>query len=393
MMEENQLEVSKAHFDDYPEIVNLFNKNKVYQFPDGRPLTTEDFDLTMKVKEVQPFFLLRQNGKLIGTSAFFKFITHECLDTDSSFSGFLLIDSENRGGQAISYLYRTILEQIAQLGFSNLFTEISKYNKPSLSLSRLNGFREYSQTYEDILHCRSLRSNLPKVIKTFCLSDYHGKTYDLSTFEILEEIEDSARKETFIRTQISNEELSFKVQDQASLPYFLKMALFQLEIVQEAGRYYLQADFLSDDVEKIQVKIGRCLSILNRKHKRLSLGKHARYAVQANIVTKQGMIAVQLERCRNQSLGESQLLEQSFCGYRLKVSHEGSLLFCKGERVVFEDTFIMFSRPLTSTFKVKEKPNSLDIIWSYKGAQIKKSINFSEDALFASMIAMKRLEL
>ena len=195
----------------------------------------------------------------------------------------MLIDSENRGGQAISYLYRTILEQIAQLGFSNLFTEISKYNKPSLSLSRLNGFREYSQTYEDILHCRSLRSNLPKVIKTFCLSDYHGKTYDLSTFEILEEIEDSARKETFIRTQISNEELSFKVQDQASLPYFLKMALFQLEIVQEAGRYYLRADFFSDDVEKIQVKFGKRLSILNRKHKRLSLGKHARYFVQATV--------------------------------------------------------------------------------------------------------------
>lgn len=55
-MEENHLEVSKAHFDDYPEIVNLFNKNKIYQFPNGRPLTTEDFDLTMKVKEVQPFF-------------------------------------------------------------------------------------------------------------------------------------------------------------------------------------------------------------------------------------------------------------------------------------------------------------------------------------------------
>ncbi|WP_074564883.1 hypothetical protein [Streptococcus equinus] len=381
MMEENQLEVSKAHFDDYPEIVNLFNKNKVYQFPDGRPLTTEDFDLTMKVKEVQPFFLLRQNRKLIGTSAFFKFITHECLDTDSSFSGFLLIDSENRGGQAISYLYRTILEQIAQLGFSNLFTEISKYNKPSLSLSRLNGFREYSQTYEDILHCRSLRSNLPKVIKTFCLSDYYGKEYDLSTFEILEEIEDSTRKETFIRTQVSKEELSFMVQDEATLPYFLKMALFQLEIVQESGRFYLQADSLSEDIEKIQVKIGKRLARLDHKHKRLSLGLASRYFVQANIVTKQGTIAVQLERCHNQSLGESQLLEQSLCGYRLKVSHEGSLLFCKGERVVFEDTFIMFSKPLTSTLKVKEKPNHLEIIWSYMKARIKKTISFSEDTM------------
>nr|WP_205397610.1 cylE protein [Streptococcus lutetiensis] len=381
MMEENQLEVSRVQFDDYPEIVNLFNKNKVYQFPDGKPLSAEDFDLTMKVKEVHPFFLLHQNGKLIGTSAFFKFITHECLDVDSSFSGFLLIDSENRGGQAISYLYRTILEQIAQLGFSNLFTEISKYNKPSLSLSRLNGFREYSQTYEDILHCRSLRSNLPKVIKTFCLSDYYGKEYDLSTFEILEEIEDSTRKETFIRTQISKEELSFKVQDEATLPYFLKMALFQLEIVQESGRFYLQADSLSEDIEKIQVKIGKRLARLDHKHKRLSLGLTSRYFVQANIVTKQGTIAVQLERCRNQLVGKNHLLKQNFSGYRLKVSHEGSLLFCKGERVVFEDTFIMFSKSLTLTFKVKEKPNHLEIIWSYKKARIKKTISFSEDTM------------
>ncbi|WP_093815868.1 cylE protein [Streptococcus sp. 45] len=381
MMEENQLEVFRAQFDDYPEIINLFNKNKVYQFPDGKPLSVEDFDLTMKVKEVEPFFLLRQQKKLIGTSAFFKFITHECLDVDSSFSGFLLIDSENRGGQAISYLYRTILERIAQLGFSNLFTEISKYNKPSLSLSRLNGFREYSQTYEDILHCRSLRSNLPKVIKTFCLSDYYGKEYDLSTFEILEEIEDSTRKETFIRTQISKEELSFKVQDEATLPYFLKMALFQLEIVQESGRFYLQVDSLSEDIEKIQVKIGKRLARLDRKHKRLSLGLASRYFVQANIVTKQGTIAVQLERCRNQSVGKNHLLKQNFSGYRLKVSHEGSLLFCKGERVVFEDTFIMFSKPLTLTFKVKEKPNHLEIIWSYKKARIKKTISFSEDTM------------
>lgn len=64
MMEENQLEVSKAHFDEYLEIVNLFNKNKVYQFPDGRPLNTEDFDLAMKVKEVQPFFFIAPKRKI-----------------------------------------------------------------------------------------------------------------------------------------------------------------------------------------------------------------------------------------------------------------------------------------------------------------------------------------
>lgn len=393
MMEENQLEVSKAHFDDYPEIVNLFNKNKVYQFPDGRPLTTEDFDLTMKVKEVQPFFLLRQNGKLIGTSAFFKFITHECLDTDSSFSGFLLIDSENRGGQAISYLYRTILEQIAQLGFSNLFTEISKYNKPSLSLSRLNGFREYSQTYEDILHCRSLRSNLPKVIKTFCLSDYYGKIYDISTFEILEEVEEIAKQETLIRIQISDEELVFKIQDQADLPYFLKMDLFQLAIVKENNRYYLEANFFSNDIEKIQAKIGNRFVNLTSKRCRCVLGKHQiSYRVQASIITKHGTIAVQLERHSHQKKGVTQLLKHSFQGYQLKVSPEGDLLFYKGQRVIFADTFIMFSKPLESTYKIIEKRDGFDIIWSYKGARICKKIRIDGHQMTCSYLCNNKVE-
>lgn len=381
MTEDNHLEIVQACPADYPEIVRLFNKNHVYQFPDEQPLTVEDFDLTMKIKEVKQFFLLRQNGKLIGTSAFFKFITHECLDLDSSFSGFLLIDSESRSGQAITFLYKTILEQITQLGFSNLFTEISKYNKPSLSLSRLNGFHEYSQTYEDILHCRSLRSNLPKVIKTFCLSDYHGKSYDLSTFEILEEVEDANIKETFLKTRISDEIICFKVQDEASLPYFLKMDLFQLAVVKENGRYYLQADFFSEDVEKIQAKVGNHRFVtLTKNHPRCALrGYTHRHKVGANIITRHGTISVQLENYISQGHGKNHQLHRVFQGYDLKISPEGSLLFCRDEKVIFEDTFIIFSQPLEAIFKIKEKANGLDISWRYQGAHICKKIRFDDN--------------
>lgn len=200
MKDDNKLKISEASLEDYSEVVHLFNRNHVYQFPDGRPLTVDDLDLTLKVKEVTHLFLLKNHGVLIGTSAFFKFITYGCLDWNSSFSSFLLIDSKSRSGQAITYLYKTILKKITKLKFSNIYTEISNYNKPSLALSKLNGFKEYDKTYEDILHCRSLRSHLPKILKTFRISNYYGKTYDISTFQIMEEIENPLEEETEIMT-------------------------------------------------------------------------------------------------------------------------------------------------------------------------------------------------
>lgn len=244
MKDDNKLKISEASLEDYSEVVHLFNRNHVYQFPDGRPLTVDDLDLTLKVKEVTHLFLLKNHGVLIGTSAFFKFITYGCLDWNSSFSGFLLIDSKSRSGQAITYLYKTILKKITKLKFSNIYTEISNYNKPSLALSKLNGFKEYDKTYEDILHCRSLRSHLPKILNTFRISNYYGKTYDISTFQIMEEIENPLEEETEIRTKVSDEEILFKAEDSASLPYYLKMSLFQMEIAKLDNRYVLQVDFL-----------------------------------------------------------------------------------------------------------------------------------------------------
>lgn len=38
MKEVNQFKISEASSNDYAEIVDLFNKNQVYQFPNGIPL-------------------------------------------------------------------------------------------------------------------------------------------------------------------------------------------------------------------------------------------------------------------------------------------------------------------------------------------------------------------
>ena len=375
MKDNNKLMISEATPKDYGEVVSLFNKNQVYQFSDGLPLTVQDLDLTMKIKEVTNLFLLKENNKLIGTIGFFKFITHGCLNQDSSFSGYLLIDSENRSGQAITYLYKTILETMTHLGFANLYTEISKYNKPSLALSKLNGFTEYHGTYEDMLHYRSLRSNLPKIMNTFRISDYHGKDYDLSTFRILEELEDTQKKETRIRTTISEEEIIYKVQDNANLPYSLKLDLFQIEIVEIDGHHILQVKFLSDEVKKVRVKLGKFrFSTLTKENSSIRLKKDNKSRVQAVVVTTNGNIDVQLERTDIDVSPDNVPLSQTFQGYDLSVSSEGNLIFGKQGRKIFEDSFLLFSRPSEAHILVKEEKDKIIITLLYKGASIQKNI-------------------
>lgn len=363
MKDDNKLKFSEASLEDYSEVVHLFNRNHVYQFPDGSPLTVDDLDLTLKVKEVTHLFLLKNHGVLIGTSAFFKFITYGCLDWNSSFSGFLLIDSKSRSGQAITYLYKTILKKITKLKFSNIYTEISNYNKPSLALSKLNGFKEYDKTYEDILHCRSLRSHLPKILNTFRISNYYGKTYDISTFQIMEEIENPLEEETEIRTKVSDEEILFKAEDSASLPYYLKMSLFQMEIARLDNRYVLQVDFLSEQVKRVRVKTGKYhLANLTRAHPSLTLSRFANYYyIQATVETLYGNIDVQLERRKKHYRDATICLKRTFQGYDLLISPNGSLIFEKQKRKILEDSFLIFSQPLDKKLVVKEEENHITI--------------------------------
>ncbi|MFV0556424.1 MAG: hypothetical protein ACK5LM_04905 [Lactovum sp.] len=108
--------------------MELFNKNKAYQFQDGNFLRCEDFEMTMAVKEMSHFYVLEKNGKIIGTTAFFKFITFGACSIDESYSGFLLIDAENRNGSAISLLHKEVLLDVVNCDFHTYFTEISRYN-------------------------------------------------------------------------------------------------------------------------------------------------------------------------------------------------------------------------------------------------------------------------
>ena len=381
MNKDSKLKISEATLKDYEEIVELYNKNQVYQFSNGVPLSVRDLDLTMKIKEVSNLFLLKDHDKLIGTSAFFKFITHECLDKDSSFSGYLLIDSKNRSGQAISFLYKNILERITQLGFSNLYTEISKYNKPSLSLSKLNGFKEYHETYEDFLHHRSLRSNLPKLMRTFRISKYHGKEYDLSTFKILDEVENFSQKETEIKTIISEEEIVFRVQDTATLPYYLKMDLFKLEIMSIDDQYILRVDFLSDRVREVRVKFVKYgFVILTREKSSVKIRKRSnKCSIQASIVTEDGNIDVQLERLKNQSSHKNIILKNTFQGYDLSVTPDGNLIFSREGRIIFEDSFLLFSRPPEARIRVKEGVDNIKIQLKHQGLSITKNIEFIDN--------------
>ena len=381
MKEVNKLKISEALAQDYTEVVQLFNKNQVYQFPNCVPLTERDLEITMKIKEVSNLFLLRNHNGVIGTSAFFKFITHGCLDWESSYSGFLLIDSENRSGQAISFLYKEILEKITKLGVVNLYTEISKYNKASLSLSKLNGFKEYSETYEDILHCRSLKSNLPKILSTFRLSDYCGKEYDLSTFKIIEEVENPVNSMTEMRIKVSEEEIFFKMEDDANLPYFLKMDLFQIGILEKRGQYFLQVDFLSNDLETVRVKVGKYKFVtLTRNKPIIALSKHSKvHSIQASLLTKHGNIDVQLERRQLKNKNQEIFLERKFLGYDLSISPNGSLIFSKKRRLIFEDSFLLFSFPAGVIFNVKEGRKCIYVELNYQGASIKKTIQFDDN--------------
>ena len=63
MNKDSKLKISEATLKDYEEIVELYNKNQVYQFSNGVPLSVRDLDLTMKIKEVSNLFLLKDHDK------------------------------------------------------------------------------------------------------------------------------------------------------------------------------------------------------------------------------------------------------------------------------------------------------------------------------------------
>lgn len=387
MGNKNQLSITEISEMEVSDIVALFNKNAVYQFSDKMPLTLEDFKLTMAVKEVSHFYVLKSDDKIIGTTAFFKFTVHDCLKDTSSYSGFLLIDSLYRSGTAISFLYKEVLFTIMQLNFFTLYTEISKYNKASLSLGKLNGFTKYNDSYEDIVHCISLRSVLPKIFKAFRTSDYYGKDYDLTTFKIIEEKEltETNLSASVIRTEISNEIIEYSVQQQACFPYSIKMDLFSLQLIQKDGGYQIKAEFFSTKVLKIVIKISP-LKVVILKPDRAEYWFHRfksvpEQVVKAKIKTVDGDILIQLA-CADSGRNNSYVhLNKRFNGYNFIVSPDGGLQFQKNNVTLMEDSFLIFSKSTKGNFSVVEEENKVIITYKQNKMTIKKTIEFSKTTL------------
>ena len=382
MMGSDRLVFLEATEDDYAGIVHLFNKNQVYQFSDGVPITVKDLELTMKIKEVSRIFVVKDAEEILGTSAFFKFSTHECLDTCSSFSGFLLIDANSRTGSVANVLYRSMIEEVSGLGLSELYAEISKYNKPSLSLSRLNGFSEFKDTYEDTLHYRLLRSNLPKVLKMFQLSrSYAGGEYDLSTFKIEGNYEDDDRRESTICAVLSGDEMEFRMQEQSSLPFYVGMDILEAGIFKEESQYVFRVRFKSDRVKKVYCIIGgQVKACLTRKRPHVPLRvRKGKISVQARVVTVGDDISLQLERAEDMQINKNMSLKRRFQGYKLVISPRGGLHFSRRGVVFLEDSFLLFSYPRDAMFKVVEREDYISISFLYKGAKIQKVIRFLDD--------------
>lgn len=348
--------------EDIPQIVDLFNKNKVYQFQDGAPLTSEDFCLTMAIKETSHFYVLEKNEKIIGTTAFFKFITFGALPLNESYSGFLLIDVEHRTGAAISLLHKEVLFDIVNCDFHTHFTEISRYNKASLTLSKRNGFSKFEGSYEDVNHCYLLRSSLPKVLKAFKFTGDLESKYDINTFKIIEQT-DAADISTLL-TEISGKKMIYRCFSKAHYPFDIQLDLFRLYIFKENNRYYLKCEFYSEQVYFVKARVGNFKYVkLSRKKNQIAIKKVTlNFLIQGVVYTEIGEIKVQLHYRQPANEKMNIHLNQSMFSYRLIVNRSnGSLLFVKNDRPFIEDTYLLFALPEDVRFLVEEYENKIII--------------------------------
>ncbi|MEY8536889.1 hypothetical protein AALM99_00320 [Lactococcus muris] len=348
--------------EDIPQIVDLFNKNKVYQFQNGAPVTLEDFCLTLAIKETSHFYVLEKNGKIIGTTAFFKFITFGVLPVNESYSGFLLIDVEHRTGAAISLLHKEVLFDIVNCDFHTHFTEISRYNKASLTLSKRNGFSKFEGSYEDMNHCYLLRSLLPKVLKAFKFTGDLENKYDINTFKIIEQT-DKADISTLL-TEISGKKMVYRCFSKAYYPFDIQLDLFRLYIFKENKRYYLRCEFYSEQVSFVKARIGNLKYVkLSRKKNQIEIKKAPlNFLIQGVVYTDIGEIRVQLHYREPTDEKINIQLNQSMLSYRLVVNRSnGSLFFIKNDKAFIEDTYLLFARPEEVKFLVEEYENKISI--------------------------------
>ncbi|MGY3713639.1 MULTISPECIES: GNAT family N-acetyltransferase [Lactococcus] len=365
--------------EDVPKVVDLFNRNKVYQFKNGELLTAEDFHLTKSIKEITHFYILEKNNKIVGTTAFFKFITFGALPEPETYSGFLLIDSEYRTGTAISLLHKEVLLEIINSGFHTHYTEISKYNRASLNLSKRNGFSKFEDSYEDIYHCYLLRSSLPKVLKAFKFTGDLSNKYDINTFRIIEE--KSNKNITTFLTEISKEKMNYRCFSKAKYPFDIKLELFRLYIFKENDKYYLQCDFYSENMYFVKAKINnlKYTKLTRKRNKKEIKNITGDIFVQSEVFADIGKIKIQLHYKEQNDLKKPIKLNKKVFSYKLMVNPDNGSLYITNNsgEVILEDTFLQFSLPQDVIFLVDEYKNRININCIGENINIQKIVELS----------------
>ncbi|KRL02398.1 hypothetical protein [Liquorilactobacillus capillatus] len=89
--------------DNLQIIADFLIENSAYQVNESE-LTSQNIELSFKVKEIERFYLLFHGNKLIGTTRMFNYIYSAKQFQNGIYSGFLLLDPTERNSSAIKVL-------------------------------------------------------------------------------------------------------------------------------------------------------------------------------------------------------------------------------------------------------------------------------------------------
>lgn len=381
---------------DYQMLADFFNKNRVYQV-NNAPLTAQDVELTFKAKEIKRMYLLFEKNKLIGTSGLFNFIYEGIYVNDGIYSGFLLIDSNQRNGQAIKALYETLYHSDEKSIFGTYYAEINLENKASLQLSKLNGYVAFDGSYEDTDHYLLLRSDLSKFSKTFEASGIFRSMYNMETLK-KKNMYWNHDKGYVGNIEISKKDITLYLKEQH--PWFIKLDFGQIYLIQ-LNEKYAKLFFSFDDTfirnatvivdEKEVYSTQKLNTDIKSNETIIPFSKGGNYKVVLENYDRKSKIAINLTAKPLNYLKISEdknpiIFNGTFFSSIIFDSSNGDLTYFKGSRKIIVDSFARLKIPKDSVFVIEDKhSNFFSICLHNEFGEIKKNIEVNKDNLVISI--------
>lgn len=379
-------ELSVASSTDVKEVIKLFNSNNVYKISKNIELSENDFKLTYNKKEIKKFYLLYSNNRLIGTTALFNYVIFPN-NMDIIYSGYLLIDKEFRSGKAISFLQQKIAKLASKEHFGIQLTEINKWNKPSLSLSKINHFSSYPNQYEDLNNCVSLINYSTLFLSMFKACGDITNFFDIYEFKITNIVD---RVKTIRAYFIVGEFIGY-IDLLSEKNEIIKLKIKRLLIVDIKEDYYL-LDYNASFFE-------RATSIINNKKMNIQPKKKNFFEqmghIQVNFESKKGTLSFDLFKKQQ----EEQHIENCIQVFLKNTFFEmcidnvtGDILFFKDERLVMTDIFA-HSKELKNTVKNIKVAKDKIILWvENDDIKIVKTVQIKNNSLNFKVIVDKGKE-